>query len=363
MSWGGESPNSAPVPLMGGAIGYMSYDLARRMETLPGIAVNAEDIPEMMFGIYDWLFVCDHHLQQSWLVCSGMDPKTVEIWPGLVQQFSRVNNADDNSKPFRVLSEITSNISKQDYAQGFTRIKQYLREGDCYQVNFAQRFCAQCEGSSWDAYDLLRKINAAPFSAYLNFPGVQLLSSSPERFLKVSNRQVETKPIKGTRPRDSNLDRDRLQKEALSRSKKDRAENLMIVDLLRNDLGKTCKIGSVNVPKLFDIESFETVHHMVSTVCGELDTGKDAIHLLAGCFPGGSITGAPKIRAMEVIEELEPHRRGAYCGSIAYVGFNGAMDSNILIRTLIRSKDQIRFWAGRGYCCRLQIGGRISRKL
>jgi para-aminobenzoate synthetase component 1 len=191
-------------------------------------------------------------------------------------------------------------------------------------------------------------MNSAPFSAYLNLPDVQVLSSSPERFLKLVNGQVETKPIKGTRPRKAYPASDWHQIDQLRYSPKDRAENLMIVDLLRNDLSKTCKTGSVKVPALFSVESYATVHHLVSTVTGNLEAGKHALDLLRSCFPGGSITGAPKIRAMEIIEELEPSRRGIYCGTIGYIGFNGNMDSNIAIRTLVHSDGSIRFWAGGG---------------
>jgi para-aminobenzoate synthetase component 1 len=212
----------------------------------------------------------------------------------------------------------------------------------------AQRFNSPCTGNPWVVYKDLRKINSAPFSAYLNFSKVQILSSSPERFLKVTDGEVETKPIKGTRSRGQTLEQDQQLINELRNSPKDRAENVMIVDLLRNDIGKNSTIGSVEVPSLFDIESFATVHHLVSTVRGQLEANRHALHLLRGCFPGGSITGAPKIRSMEIIEELEPHRRGVYCGGIGWVGFDGNMDSNIAIRTLIRSDNQIRFWAGGG---------------
>ena len=239
-------------------------------------------------------------------------------------------------------------MDRSRYAAAIGRIKHYLKEGDCYQINLAQRFSAPCQGDPWQAYLKLRKLNAAPFSAYLNMPGVQILSSSPERFLKVSGRLVETKPIKGTRPRKKNAAKDFEQVRQLQNSKKDRAENVMIVDLLRNDISKTCQKGSVQVPELFAIESYATVHHLVSTVTGVLDAGRHALDLLKSCFPGGSITGAPKVRAMQVIEELESHRRGVYCGAIGYIGFDGNMDTNIAIRTLVHSSGTIRFWAGGG---------------
>ena len=239
-------------------------------------------------------------------------------------------------------------MDKAFYTQAFNRIKQYLKDGDCYQVNLAQRFGAHCEGDPWMAYQTLRKINAAPFSCYLNLPEVQILSSSPERFLKLTKGVVETKPIKGTRPRKQDDAEDRQQIKSLENSHKDRAENLMIVDLLRNDISKTCEKGSVKVPVIFDVESYATVHHLVSTVTGLLADDQHALDLLKSCFPGGSITGAPKIRAMEIIEELEPNRRGVYCGAIGYIGFDGNMDTNIAIRTLVHSKNTIRFWAGGG---------------
>ncbi|MEX0607274.1 MAG: aminodeoxychorismate synthase component I, partial [Halofilum sp. (in: g-proteobacteria)] len=221
--------------------------------------------------------------------------------------------------------------------------------GDCYQVNLAQRFEVAASGDPWVAFRRLRTINPAPFAAYLNGPDAQVLSVSPERFLWAdAEGHVETRPIKGTRPRNADAAADAALAQALATSPKDRAENVMIVDLLRNDLGKVCATGSVRVPRLCDIESFPTVHHLVSTVIGRLAPEHHALDLLRACFPGGSITGAPKIRAMEIIEELEPQRRGVYCGSIGYVGFDGAMDTNIAIRTLVYSEGRARFWAGGG---------------
>ncbi|MEY3788887.1 MAG: aminodeoxychorismate synthase, component [Pseudomonadota bacterium] len=332
------------LPFNGGAIGYFSYDLARRLEKLPVIANDAEKIADMAIGIYNWAVIVDHHQQKSFLVgheCSQQE------WDDLIAQFNALP-IQDNPDTFEVTSAISSNMDKALYTEAFNRIKQYLKEGDCYQVNLAQRFVAECEGNPWAAYLLLRQLNAAPFSCYLNLPDLQILSSSPERFLKLSKGLVETKPIKGTRPRKQDDIEDRLQIKLLENSKKDKAENLMIVDLLRNDISKTCKKGSVKVPVIFNIESYATVHHLVSTVTGQLADDQNALDLLKSCFPGGSITGAPKIRAMEIIEELEPNRRGVYCGAIGYIGFNGNMDTNIAIRTLVHSNNTIRFWAGGG---------------
>jgi len=342
------------LPFCGGAIGYFGYDLARRIERLPAVAEDAEGIPDMAVGIYDWAVIVDHLERRSWLVGQGRDPETDLKWTGLVRQFS-VPSPERSRAPFRIHTPITSNLPHEAYARAFRRIRGYIHDGDCYQVNLAQRFCAGAGGDPWLAYQRLRIINPAPFSAYLNTPYAQVLSASPERFLKVAGGRVETKPIKGTRPRAGHARLDAELVEALAVSAKDRAENLMIVDLLRNDLSKSCALGSVKVPRLFEVESFATVHHLVSTVTGDLRPDRDALDLLRGCFPGGSITGAPKLRAMQIIEELEPNRRGVYCGAIGYAGFDGGMDLNIAIRTLVHSRGTIRFWAGGGIVADSQL--------
>ncbi|MDJ0860650.1 MAG: aminodeoxychorismate synthase component I [Gammaproteobacteria bacterium] len=335
------------LPFCGGAIGYFAYDLGRRLERVPTVATDAEGLPEMAVGIYDWALIVDHHERRSWLVGQGRDSFTLERWEALERLFQAPPRASGRM-PFRVLTPVGSNMDRQQYAAGFRRIKHYIREGDCYQVNFAQRFSARADGDPWVAYKSLRQCNPAPFAAYLNLPFVQVLSASPERFLWVREGRVETRPIKGTCRRGASPGEDRLLAETLRKSAKDRAENVMIVDLLRNDLGKNCAIGSVAVPKMCELQSLATVHHLVSTITGRLAHGRDSLQLLSGCFPGGSITGAPKLRAMEIIEELEPHRRGIYCGAIGYVGFDGAMDMNIAIRTMVNSAGVIRFWAGGG---------------
>ena len=339
--------NPQNLPFCGGALGYFAYDLGRRLETLPSIAQDAEHIPDMMMGLYDWAVIVDHQQQSSYLLGQGRDPLTLENWDKILQQFSQIPE-DPDYETFCTTSPVSSNLSAESYADAFNTIMRYLREGDCYQVNLAQRFSARCQGHPWIAYQRLRKLNPAPFSAYFNTPEVQVCSSSPERFLKVSGTQVETKPIKGTRPRHPNPEQNRIEIEQLKNSLKDRAENLMIVDLMRNDISKSCRFDSVHVPELFAVESFATVHHLVSTIYGELDEPVHSLDLLRDCFPGGSITGAPKIRAMEIIEELEPHRRGIYCGSLGYISFDGNMDTNIAIRTLVHSQGSIRFWAGGG---------------
>jgi para-aminobenzoate synthetase component I len=343
-------PPAEPVPglpFCGGALGYFAYDLGRRIERLPALAADDVGMPEMALGIYDWAVVVDHLERRSWLIGQGRDPGTFERWQALLDRFSA--DLPARARPrFALRSQVRSNLSRERYADAFGRVQRYIREGDCYQVNLAQRFSARAEGDAWSGYRCLREINPAPFAAYLNTPYGAVLSASPERFLRVRGGEVETRPIKGTRPRSSDPTRDGALAEELLASAKDRAENLMIVDLLRNDIGKTCAVGSVHVPKLFELESFATVHHLVSTVAGRLAAGRDALDLLRGCFPGGSITGAPKLRAMEIIEELEPHRRGVYCGSIGYIGHDGAMDTSIAIRTLIHTGGRVYFSAGGG---------------
>ena len=341
------SENDTGLPFCGGALGWFAYDLGRRIERLPQIAQDVEQLPDMAVGLYDWAVVVDHHACRSHLVGQGRDRRTKRRWWALLKLFSRTHGTV-SQRPFHVTVPVRSNMTREDYGRAFDRIKRYIRDGDCYQINLAQRFSAKASGDAWSAYLRLRELNPAPMSAYINTPHGQALSSSPERLLSLRGRRVETKPIKGTRPRGDTPEGDSAMAQELTKSTKDRAENLMIVDLLRNDMSRVCRLGSVKVSKLFDIESYATVHHLVSTVNGELDEGYDALDLLRACFPGGSITGAPKLRAMEIIEELEPHRRGLYCGSIGYIGFNGDADSNITIRTLVYNQGEIRCWAGGG---------------
>jgi para-aminobenzoate synthetase component 1 len=334
------------IPFCGGAIGYFGYDLGRRLERLPAIAEDVEQLPEMAIGIHDWALVVDHQEQRSWLV--GRNPARLERYRRLMLQASRRSARARPAHAYRVLGEVCSNMSHAEYLASIDRIKRYIKDGDCYQVNFAQRFSVAAEGDTWQAYRALRQLNGAPFSAYLNTPHCKVLSTSPERFLQVRDGRVETKPIKGTAPRGADPIEDLMLAEMLQNSRKDQAENVMIVDLLRNDLGKVCTPGSVEVPELFKLESYARVHHLVSKVCGTLSPDQDALSLLRACFPGGSITGAPKLRSMEIIEELEPHRRGIYCGSIGYIGFNGDMDTNIAIRTMVHADGITRLWAGGG---------------
>ncbi len=338
--------NHTALPFTGGALGYFSYDLGRRIEKLPEIAKHDVLMPDMAIGLYDWAVIVDHQLRQSWLVSQNTQTMSEQEWDELVNLFQEPKNKI--FKPFKSTSNINSNFTESTYADAFKKIKQYIIEGDCYQVNLAQRFEVSCEGHAWSAYQLLRELNPAPFASYMNLEDCKILSSSPERFLKVKNDLVETKPIKGTRRRSVFAYEDTALAQELLESEKDRAENVMIVDLLRNDLGKTCEVGSISVPKLYNLESYATVHHLVSTVVGRLDKNTHSIDLLRGCFPGGSITGAPKLRSMEIIEELEPNRRNVYCGSIGYIGFDGNMDTNIAIRTIVHHNDKLYCWAGGG---------------
>ncbi len=346
-----SSPQS--LPFLGGALGYFAYDLGRLFEKLPRQAKQDINLPEMAVGIYSQAVIFDHKSQQFSLVCSESKRSAIE---GFLNNLISLNrNKKLSSSSFSLTSSWQSNMDKASYIEKFEQVQQYLLSGDCYQINLAQRFSAQYQGDEFPAYCALRTENKAPFSAFMRLENAVILSVSPERFLQCKQNKVQSKPIKGTMPRSKNKVQDEKNSQILANSIKDRAENLMIVDLLRNDISKVCKPNSVVVPKLFDIESFPAVHHLVSTVEGVLDAQYSPYDLLRGAFPGGSITGAPKIRAMEIIEQLEPHRRSVYCGSIGYISRCGTMDSNITIRTLIATlanendvNKTIYCWAGGG---------------
>jgi para-aminobenzoate synthetase component 1 len=259
-----------------------------------------------------------------------------------------VPNEDAKAKAFKLTEKWRANLSPEEYTSRLQAVDDYIHAGDCYQINFAQRFKARYEGSEWEAYKRLREVNKAPFSSFIRLENSSILSVSPERFLQVKGKQVETKPIKGTRKRDKDPEIDSALSEELLSSEKDKAENLMIVDLLRNDLSKHCEPHSVSVPQLFALESYPAVHHMVSTVLGTLKQKVSPLLLLKGAFPGGSITGAPKLRAMQIIAELEPDKRSIYCGSIGYIGVKNDMDTNICIRTVLAENNHLYCWAGGG---------------
>jgi para-aminobenzoate synthetase component I len=338
------------VPFAGGAVGYFAYDLGRRVEKIND-KNTPENMPEMMVGLYDWAVMVNHKKKETVLISHGFSDETKQSWPTLIHLFENIDAPSEST--FKVLTETQCNFTKKSYQKAFDRIKAYIQSGDCYQVNLAQRFSAEVSGDGWLAYKKLREISPAPFMAYMQLPNkqngfLQVLSNSPERFVQVIGRHVETRPIKGTRPRADDLKQDLAFAKELQESGKDRAENLMIVDLLRNDIGKSCETGSVKVEQLFQLQSFANVHHLVSIVTAKLKQNATAIDLLRGCFPGGSITGAPKVRSMEIIEELEPSRRGVYCGAIGYIGFDGKMDTNIAIRTAVINNEKLSYYAGGG---------------
>ena len=353
--------SSPDVKFAGGALGYWGYDLARSQTSMPSLALDAEGLPEMAIGIYDWAVQFDHQEKTAQLISYNRYPQTAHTIQQILKRIRGEKRVTGND--FQVHGSIASNFTRAGYQAAFASVQAYLRAGDCYQINLAQRFVAQASGDAFTAYCTLRQLSPAPYSAFLNLPQAQILCASPERFLQVQQGQVQTKPIKGTRPRVSDALQNELLIRDLRNNPKDRAENLMIVDLLRNDLGKNCIPGSVKVPNLFEVESYATVHHLVSTVAGELAVGRDALMLLRDCFPGGSVTGAPKQRAMEIIEQLEPQRRGVYCGSIGYVGFDGNMDCNIVIRTLVYAGGEIRCWAGGGIVADSEEGAEYQETL
>jgi para-aminobenzoate synthetase component 1 len=342
--FGSIQPVSQDIPFCGGVLGYLSYDLGNGLE---GIRREGSASTGPLCGIhaYSWAVIQDHLLKRSVLVTLPGVGRTHrrEIMSRLLQR------SPSQAGKFSLGEDFSADISPEQYKVAFEQVQAYIKAGDCYQVNLAQHFAAPFVGDAWSAYKLLRAAAAAPFSAFLSDGrGSALLSLSPERFLTLHGRKVETSPIKGTRPRYSDPVADQLAAQDLQGASKDRAENLMIVDLLRNDLGRSCVPGSIHVDRLFEVQSFPTVHHLVSTISGELQENRSAWELLRDSFPGGSITGAPKRRAMQIISELESAARGPYCGSVFYVSADGRMDSNIAIRTLWCQDNTIHCWSGGG---------------
>ncbi|RZU99061.1 aminodeoxychorismate synthase component I [Spiribacter vilamensis] len=329
--------DSAPgaMPFRGGAIGYFGYELGRRLEHQETADAG---LPDMAVGLYDWALVLDHDRQRAWL---AGDPPA-----GMVDTLD--SGADASVGDWWSVGDVRATPDREGYGRAFRRVRDYLQAGDCYQVNLARRLQAPFAGDPLGVYADFRDAAGGPFAAYLDLPGGPILSGSPERFLSLRGNRVETAPIKGTRRRGADPVEDAALRDDLLTHPKDRAENLMIVDLLRNDLGRACEIGSVQVPRLFALESFVTVHHMVSTITGRLRSDRAATDLLRDCLPGGSITGAPKYRAMEIIDELEGEPRGIYCGSIGYIGDDGAMDTSIAIRTMTARDGNLDYRAGGG---------------
>lgn len=365
-------PDGTELPFAGGLLGYLAYDFGRRLDAPLEREPDDIALPDAILGLYDWALISDHHAKTSQLIfhprcTSETQARVLSIFPepqsvaGAAGSRPRAGGRHDVLAPAFTLHDTFRPSTKPGtYRLAIERILDYIRAGDCYQVNYTQRFQAPYEGDPWPAYLALRHACPTPFAGYLALDEnatdratraearAAILSLSPERFMRLQERQIEARPIKGTRPRGQTEASDRQQAEALRNSIKDRAENVMIVDLLRNDIGRSSRIGSVHVPELFSLETYPNVHHLVSCVRAELAEGLDAFDLLAGSFPGGSITGAPKIRAMQIIDELEANRRSIYCGSLLYVDVRGEMDSSITIRTLLAKDGRISCWGGGG---------------
>ena len=374
-------------PFQGGAAGYLAYDWGRVLERLPPSRYDDLALPDALFGIYDWVIAWDHPASRAWLISSGMPAvdgdararraeeraaAVLERLRGQVPDASHASNVTSHGPagehPFRGAPgnapshpvtggwwdqrlDVRSSFTRAAYLEAVARVREYILAGDIFQTNLSQRFEASLAEEPWALYRRMRTRNAAPFAAFFETPEVSIVSASPERFLRVDHGgKVETRPIKGTMPRGFGPEHDGALGQALSESAKDRAENLMIVDLMRNDLSRVCSPGTVRVPELFALEHYATVHHLVSTVVGELAPGRDAFDLLRAAFPGGSITGAPKVRAMEIIAELEPSQRSVYCGSLGYCSVTGALDTSIAIRTVIApaGRNRVYFSAGGG---------------
>jgi para-aminobenzoate synthetase component 1 len=350
-------PVSDLPPLQGGVVGYFGYELVRHLERVPLARADDMQFPDLALGFHDVLIAVDHADRRAWLLSSGL-PAThpTARWQRAMERLDAVAErlaAGDRPTPPVVPvapAAVAANFTRSEYEAVVQRVVDYILAGDIFQANLSQRFTAPLPTgmTAFDLYRRLRDLNPAPFAAFLKFDDVEVVSASPERFLSLRGDRVETCPIKGTRPRGQTVEEDLALADELLASEKDRAENVMIVDLLRNDLSRVCVDRSVAVPKLCTLESFATVHHLVSTIVGELQPGLTAVDLLAACFPGGSITGAPKIRAMEIIADLEPTRRGPYCGSIGYIGFDGSMDTSIVIRTYAMRNGRVTFQAGGG---------------
>jgi para-aminobenzoate synthetase component 1 len=344
-------------PFQTGAVGFLSYDLCHHLERLPRPLGDDMRFPDLALGFYDVVAAWDHSGRRAFVLSSGWpepDPaarrkRAVQRAEWLGEELSRAPVGSGVAVRHGV-PDIRSNFERSDYERAVQRVIDYILAGDIFQANMTQRFRARMPDglTPFDLYRRLMAINPAPFAAYLNFGGTAIASASPERFLSLRNGWVETRPIKGTRPRGKTPQEDERLAAELLASEKDNAENVMIVDLLRNDLSRVCRDGSVNVPDLCVLETYATVFHLVSTVVGQMRPGLSAVDLLRASFPGGSITGAPKIRAMEIIAELEPTQRGPYCGSVGWFGFDGAMDTSITIRTYAIKDGWATFQAGGG---------------
>lgn len=347
-----------PFPL-GGCFGYWGYDLKQFVEPrLRQHAVNDLELPILHVGFYDSLVVFDHRLERTWVVSTGITPDGSRREPVLLDRLDfwrkQLKHASDSRSVLEcgstapLFDDVRTNLSREDFIPVVRRAQEYIRLGHIYQVNLAQRLAAATGLNGWQLYQRLSEISPAPFSAYYDCGGFQLVSSSPELFLRLSGNQIQTRPIKGTRPRSPDSLRDAQLTYELQTSAKEISELVMITDLLRNDLGRVCEYGSVNVPDLLRLERYPQVQHLVSTVEGRLRPDVTHLSALMHCFPGGSVTGAPKIRAMEIIDELEPCTRGPYTGCLGYLGFNRESQLSILIRTAVCKDGWNYFHAGAG---------------
>ncbi|MBA7667335.1 Aminodeoxychorismate synthase component 1 [subsurface metagenome] len=354
--------DSPPVPFIGGAVGYFSYDLCHFIERLPTTAIDDLQLPECYFGFYDLILAFDNQQGKAYIISTGFpEMRGPERTKRAARRLNEMKDKlaemsrHDTEAPLTPVSSpatpasLRGGFTHQEYVAAVEKARQYIIAGDIFEVNLSQRFEAELSIAPYELYQRLRQINPAPFACYLGFDQVSVVSASPERFLRIQGDQVETRPIKGTRPRGKTSKEDGALSQELVSSVKDHAENTMIVDLERNDLGRVCRYGTVKVTELAILEVFPTVFHLTSTVVGRLREGKNGIDLLKATFPGGSITGAPKVRAMEIIDELEPTRRSVYTGNIGYLSFNGDLDLNIVIRTFIIK-------GGKAY---YQVGGAV----
>ena len=337
---------SCSFPFVGGAIGYCSYELNLK-------SAKKNTIDTMMMGIYDWAVIVDHFKKKTYIVSMLLDSKTKLFVGKLVDIFKE--DKDNVDLKFKIKTSVSDNLSFIDYKNKFDKVMSYINAGDCYQINLSKKFEVDTAGDSWYFYKKFRDINKSPFMAYLLYDDFEILSGSPERFIKSQDGIVTTRPIKGTRARGRDKELDKKNANELLNSIKDQSENLMIVDLLRNDLSINCEVGSIKVDELFSIESYPNVHHLVSTISGILKKESNNIKLFSDSFPGGSITGAPKIRATEIIDELEEHSRDLYCGSVCYFSFDGSMDSNVAIRSMVHKDQKLHFYSGGG----LTVGSNV----
>ena len=339
------------IPFVGGGVGYFSYELAHLMEKLPNTVNKEVDIPEMVMGFYDGIVIIDHRDDKKYIGAIGFKENIEEIIKKIensIKETEKKLKIKETEKNILKNRKISSNMTEDYYLSSIKKLKDYIYSGDIYQVNFTQRFECDFEGNSNELYKNLKSINPAPFAAYLDFGEGEIISSSPERFIKLTDGTIETRPMKGTRPRGKSEAEDEKLKEELVNSEKDRAELLMIVDLMRNDISRVAETGSVKVTELFHLEEYATVLQMVATIQGKLKDELSAVDIIKSTFPGGSITGAPKIRAMEIIDELETTTRNIYTGSIGYLGFDGNMDLNIAIRTIVLKDKKAYFQVGGG---------------